>query len=340
MYKLIIPALLTASLVGCGSDSGSKAPEVQPNNGNPEAIAQKVPQPIAQKEPSLRVNKTPTRVYGNKTPNLVDDEGRIAPPNYKGDTPGRGQLIDPNAQIAPPTYTGDTPGMAQLTPEARREAERTYHEKVASRKAEKSMNAARNTAELTATEREQAILDANARNEAINRQDELKETSLQQDLANQPSVADQLQGLKDGTLERGEDGTLHPVPGEDMYVARLVDTSTPNVKEATTFDGTTALFALVPQKELSLAMSQVAADEYNGSATVVVDDLTLDISSYVAISNDEDVDLNIQPQDLTELNNIHHTAFTQLKELVGSDGILRLVIGSHTINLRVEDTQA
>ncbi|GAM54426.1 hypothetical protein JCM19231_4604 [Vibrio ishigakensis] len=133
---------------------------------------------------------------------------------------------------------------------------------------------------------------------------------------------------------------MHPVPGEDMYVARLVDTSTPNVKEATTFDGTTALFALVPQKELSLAMSQVAADEYNGSATVVVDDLTLDISSYVAISNDEDVDLNIQPQDLTELNNIHHTAFTQLKELVGSDGILRLVIGSHTINLRVEDTQA
>ncbi len=329
MYKLIIPALLTASLVGCGSDSGSSAKDIhQPNKGNPESITQKVPQPIAQKEPSLRVNKTPTPVYSNKTPNLVDDEGRIAPPNYKGDTPGRGQLIDPNAQIAPPTYTGDVPGVAQL----------------------KDPNAQIAPPEYTGDEPGLAQLKPGAQvappeyKGDTPEADQLKDPNAQiappEYTGNEPGLAQ----LKPNAQIAPPEADKGEQPGEDKFIAQLVPAPTgtnPNQKEAVTLDNKTVIFSLDSQDRLDLLLLDVIGEDgYDEQVSLNINGNIVDISGYVdQVVRDENIEVNILQDDLTELNRDSGEQFVQLEDLIGDDGVLRLIVGSHNINLRVDDTQ-
>ncbi|GAM77536.1 hypothetical protein JCM19241_4659 [Vibrio ishigakensis] len=130
-------------------------------------------------------------------------------------------------------------------------------------------------------------------------------------------------------------------PGEAQYIAQLVSAPTvtnPNQKEATLMDGTVVEFNL--DKTLDISLSQVVGDEYEGATTVIIDTKPVDISEYVMISNGENVDLNMFRGDLVKVNQDQGTQLTELKDLIGSDGILRLIIGTHVINLRVEDTQA
>lgn len=368
MYKLIIPALLTASLVGCGSDSGSKAPDAPQKNPNPEVMEQAVPQLTAQKEPALRENKVPTPIYGNKIPNKVDDQGLIAPPDYNGATPGRAQLKDPNAQITPPTYIGDAPGLAQMKPEF----QRAYHEKLANQKANKSMHAAQNKANRQAIEnyvseatKLQAQVDEFEKQQAEStafadsEQDRLDQQAAAEDDARAQELLEvEQQKMADAAVENGEavrqaNGKLLPMiapeeskgdnPGEAQFVAELVAAPTgtnPNEQQATLLDGTILYFDLETSKRLDISLQQVSAEQYKGSASLKLNGASLDISKFVVISSDENVDFNILPEDLAELSQDANSQLIKLNDLVGDDGILRLVIGSHTINLRVEETIA
>ncbi|GEA52530.1 hypothetical protein VIN01S_33340 [Vibrio inusitatus NBRC 102082] len=404
MYKVLVPALLTASLVGCGSGNGDSAvADLDAQKDIKSKIEQTVPTVITQQTPELRVNSEPSKVYAGLTPHKVDSQGRLAPSDYpltaantpnldpskfvvpasvKGDTP---QLRDANGLVAPAPVKGDTPQL------------RDANGLVAPAPVKGDMPQLRDANGLVApapvkgdtpqlTDENGLVAPSPVKGDTPQLTDEnglVAPPSVQGDTpqlrdanglvapapvqGDTPQLTDE-NGLAAPALVQGdtpqlrdENGLLVPAPvqgdtpqirdennlvappeldghnpGEEQYIAKLTPVGA--YYEATTLDNLTILYSLNEanaKPELSISMQQVGSD-YMGYYAVNVNGVEIELSNWVN-SYGDNIELDLFPGDLTQINNQYGTQLNQLSDLIGKDdGVLRLVFGSHSINLQAE----
>ncbi|WP_167495405.1 hypothetical protein, partial [Vibrio comitans] len=151
------------------------------------------------------------------------------------------------------------------------------------------------------------------------------------DRTNLPADTEELKTLY-ARLESEQAEVIYPTTNENLGGLNKI--------EGFTNDGRTLDLVIQNSEKLSflsLYFSQVPSEEYQGSATILVDGESLDVSRFVELDESQDkVSLNVDQAGLVSLNsNELSFTLTCFDDLIGQDGQLHLIIGQHIVNLRM-----